>query len=107
MMAPYTIAHMKLALKFSEINARLGQSDTLFNFDGRAHIYLTNTLEPPSGFQEQEFAAFFPALAHEAAAVNTVKRTKRFTVVMGNPPYAGNSVNTGEWISNQCHPVEV
>ena len=40
MMAPYTIAHMKLALKFSEINARLGQSDTLFKYEGRAHIYL-------------------------------------------------------------------
>ena len=88
MMAPYTIAHMKLALKFSEINARLGQADYLFKFEGRAHIYLTNTLEPPSGFQEQEFAEFFPALAHEAAAVNAVKRAKRFTVVMGNPPYS-------------------
>jgi predicted helicase len=88
MMAPYTIAHMKLALKFSEINARLGQPDYLFKFEGRAHIYLTNTLEPPSGFQTQQFAEFFPALAHEAAAVNAVKRTKRFTVAMGNPPYS-------------------
>ena len=100
MMAPYTIAHMKLALKFSEINARLGQSDTLFKFEGRAHIYLTNTLEPPSGFQTQQFAEFFPALAHEAAAVNAVKRTKRFTVVIGNPPYARISSNMGTWISD-------
>ncbi|MGD1086848.1 MAG: hypothetical protein ABSA47_19090, partial [Verrucomicrobiota bacterium] len=69
MMAPYTIAHMKIALKFSEINARLGQSDTLFHFGGRANIYLTNSLEPPSGFQTHEFAEFFAALAHEAAAV--------------------------------------
>jgi hypothetical protein len=96
MMAPYTIAHMKLTLKFSEINARLGQSDTLFDFGGRANIYLTNTLEPPCGFQTHEFAEFFPALAHEAAAVNTVKRTKRFTVVIGNPPYAGVSANMSE-----------
>jgi flagellar biosynthesis regulator FlbT len=66
MMAPYTIAHMKLALKFSEINARLGQTDYLFKFDGRANIFLTNTLEPPSGFQTQQFADFFPALAHES-----------------------------------------
>jgi predicted helicase len=96
MMAPYTIAHMKLALKFSEINARLGQADYLFKFEGRANIYLTNTLEPASGFQEQEFADFFPALAHEAAAVNTVKRTKRFTVAMGNPPYAQYSMNLND-----------
>jgi predicted helicase len=98
MMAPYTIAHMKLALKFSEINARLGQADYLFKFDGRANIYLTNTLEPPSGFQTQQFADFFPALAHEAAAVNTVKRTKRFTVVLGNPPYSVTSANFNPFI---------
>jgi predicted helicase len=100
MMAPYTIAHMKLGLKLSEINARLGQPDYLFKFEGRAHIYLTNTLEPPSGFQTQQFADFFPALAHEAAAVNTVKRTKRFTIALGNPPYSGHSANNGEWICN-------
>jgi predicted helicase len=97
MMAPYTIAHMKLALKFSEINARLGQSDTLFKFEGRAHIYLTNALEPASGFETQKFEDFFPALAHEAAAVNEVKRRKRFTVVIGNPPYSGISSNMTDY----------
>jgi predicted helicase len=30
----------------------------------------------------------FEALAHEAAAVNKIKRLKRFTVVIGNPPYS-------------------
>jgi len=98
MMAPYTIAHMKLALKLSEINARLKQPDYEFRFEGRAHIYLTNTLEPSTGLQTQEFAEFFPALAHEASAVNGVKRTSRFTVIIGNPPYAGHSSNQGEWI---------
>ena len=39
-----------------------------------------------------------PALAHEAQAVNAVKRYQRFTVVIGNPPYAGYSANKGEWI---------
>jgi predicted helicase len=100
MMAPYTIAHMKLALKFSEINARLGQTDYLFKFDGRAHIYLTNTLEPPSNVGQQQLAGLFPALAHEAAAVNTVKRTKRFTVVIGNPPYSVSSRNKSEFIES-------
>lgn len=99
MMAPYTIAHMKLGLKLSEINARLGQPDYLVKVEGRAHIYLTNTLEPAIGFETQQFAEFFPALAHEAAAVNTVKRTKRFTIAMGNPPYSGHSANNGDWIS--------
>jgi predicted helicase len=88
MMAPYTIAHMKLGLKLVEINTRLGQPDYEMKFEGRAHIYLTNSLEPPSDMGRQEIAGLFPALAHEARAVNEVKRRKRFTVVIGNPPYS-------------------
>ena len=38
----------------------------------------------------------FDALAHEAAAVNEIKRHKRFTVVIGNPPYAQYSMNLNE-----------
>jgi len=37
--------------------------------------------------------ALAPALAHEAQAVANVKRDKRFTVVMGNPPYSVLSAN--------------
>jgi predicted helicase len=99
MMAPYTIAHMKLGLKLSEINARLGQPDYQFKFEGRAHIYLTNSLEPPSDIGQQDLTGVFPALAHEAQAVNAVKRTKHFTVVTGNPPYSVSSWNTGAWIT--------
>jgi len=80
MMAPYAIAHMKIGLKLSET----GYS---FSSHERARIYLTNSLEPPQDFSDRfEFDA--PALAHEAQAVNAVKRTKRFTVVIGNPPYS-------------------
>ncbi|MBU1692369.1 MAG: DNA methyltransferase [Verrucomicrobia bacterium] len=93
MMAPYTIAHMKLGLKLSEINARLGQPDYQFKFEGRAHIYLSNTLEPKV---EQLPQIGFDALAHEAAAMNEIKWYKRFTVVIGNPPYAGISSNMSE-----------
>lgn len=107
MMAPYTIAHMKLALKLSEINARLGQPDYQFKYEGRAHIYLTNTLEPPTGLQTQEFAAFFPALAHEAAAVNSVKRVRRFTVLIGNPPYAYRAANLTEETKRLIDPYRL
>ncbi len=34
-----------------------------------------------------------PALAHEAQAVNDIKQKRRFTVVIGNPPYSGVSSN--------------
>ena len=40
-----------------------------------------------------------PALAQEARAVNRVKVEQRFTVVIGNPPYSGQSANKGAWMS--------
>jgi len=78
MMAPYAIAHMKIGLKLAETGYRFGTEE-------RARIYLTNALEP---WQKQLPLIGFNALAHEAAAVNEVKRHKRFSVVIGNPPYS-------------------
>ena len=92
LMAPYAIAHLKVGLKLYETGYR-------FDSDERARIYLTNALEPAQDFSGTfEFA--IPALAHEAQAVNEIKRKQRFTVVMGNPPYSGNSSNRGEWIES-------
>ena len=89
LMAPYTIAHMKVALKLADTGYR-------FDTDEPTRIYLTNTLEP---WVRQLPLVGFDALAHEAATVNEIKRDKRFTVIIGNPPYARISSNMGEWIS--------
>lgn len=90
MMAPYAIAHMKIGLKLYETGYRFGS-------DERARIYLTNALEPASDDKQQrEFEEWVPALAHEAQAVNAIKRHQHFTVVVGNPPYAGISSNMTE-----------
>jgi predicted helicase len=86
MMAPYAIAHMKIGLKLFETGYRFATEEP-------ARIYLTNALEP---WQKQLPLIGFDALAHEAAAVNEIKRHKRFTVVIGNPPYAGISSNRSE-----------
>lgn len=91
MMAPYAIAHMKIGLKLSETGYK-------FTSDERVRVYLTNTLEPPSGLRQVEIGKKFLALAHEAEEVNAVKRNVRFTVVVGNPPYAVSSVNKSKWI---------
>jgi predicted helicase len=92
LMAPYAIAHLKVGLKLHETGYR-------FDTNERARIYLTNALEPAQDFSDRlEFT--IPALAHEATAVNGVKATTRFTVVFGNPPYAGHSSNRGPWISH-------
>ena len=86
-MAPYAIAHLKIGLKLYETGYRFGS-------DERARVYLTNALERAQGFSGRfEFA--IPALAHEANAVNAIKREHRFTVVIGNPPYSKMSGNLG------------
>ena len=91
LMAPYAIAHLKIGLKLYETGYRFGS-------DERARVYLTNALEPAHDFSGHfEFA--IPALAREAIAVNLIKRDKCFTVVIGNPPYAGHSRNNDiHWI---------
>ncbi|MDP3722642.1 MAG: type ISP restriction/modification enzyme, partial [Candidatus Omnitrophota bacterium] len=90
LMAPYAIAHLKIGLKLHETGYR-------FESDERARIYLTNALEPAHDFSGQ-FEFMIPALAHEAEAVNNVKRSQRFTVVIGNPPYSTISQNRNDWI---------
>ena len=85
MMAPYAIAHMKIGLKLHETGYRFASNE-------RARVYLTNSLEPPLDFSDR-LAFDAPALAHEAQAVNATKHHQRFTVVIGNPPYANYSAN--------------
>ena len=98
LMAPYAIAHLKIGLKLYETGYH-------FDSDERAQVYLTNTLEPPS--EGQITLGFLPALAHEAEAVNEVKRKRRFTVVIGNPPYLGEAGRGGEWIAALMRGQEV
>ena len=85
LMAPYAIAHLKVGLKLYETGYRFGS-------DERARVCLTNALELAHDFSGYlEFA--IPALANETQAVNKIKRKQRFTVVIGNPPYANYSAN--------------
>jgi hypothetical protein len=84
MMAPYAIAHMKIGLKLAETGYRFGTEE-------RARIYLTNALEKSDDRQAKLIG--FDALAHEAEAVSKIKKSKRFTVIIGNPPYANYSAN--------------
>ncbi len=89
MMAPYAIAHMKIGLKLYETGYKFGSNE-------RARVYLTNALEPPQDFSDR-LAFDAPALAHEAQAVNEIKRHKRLTVIIGNPPYSP-SISEPPWL---------
>jgi len=86
MMAPYAIAHMKICLKLSETGYE-------FKANERARIFLTNALEKPKA---QISIIGLDALAKEAKSVNEIKKTKCFTVVIGNPPYSIQSANLSD-----------
>ena len=86
LMAPYAIAHLKIGLKLYETGYN-------FNSEERVRVYLTNSLEPASDMGQRTLTGIFRAIAHEAQAVNEIKRNQRFTVIIGNPPYANYSAN--------------
>lgn len=85
MMAPYSVAHMKLGLK-------LRQTGYEFKSNQQLRVYLTNTLEPPEkGTRNLGFLPDF--LSHESMQADSVKERKPITIVIGNPPYANYSAN--------------
>ena len=89
MMAPYSVAHMKLGLKLRQTGYDFGSNQQL-------RVYLTNTLEPSEkGTRKLGFLPDF--LSHESMQADLVKEKKPITVVIGNPPYSGHSANKGHW----------
>ena len=101
MMAPYAIAHMKVGLKLAETGFTAWEK---LGPENRANIFLTNALEP---WTPQLDLPGFEALAHEAAAVNEVKRGNHFTVVIGNPPYSGISSNMSDYAQKIVDPYRI
>lgn len=89
MMAPYAIAHIKLGIKLHETGYR-PKSDSA----PRIRVYLTNTLEKPTGYDSQGSMSFIvDSLALEAKGADDIKGKTPITVVLGNPPYSRNSYN--------------
>ena len=101
LMAPYAVAHFKLALQLAAIDLPEARRATwAYNFAGgeRLNVFLTNTLEEPHEWTGlPQFTQF---LADETQQANRVKQELPIMVILGNPPYSVNSANTGEWISN-------
>ena len=91
LMAPYSVAHMKLGLLLE---------DTGYDFatDERLRVYLTNTLE--EAHADSKLPLFAQWLAEEANSASHIKQEVPVMVVLGNPPYSGHSANTGQWIAD-------
>ncbi len=85
MMAPYTIAHLKLDI---EIGVAAQE---------RLKVFLTNSLEE---YNPNAGTLFGNALSQEANAASTIKKSAPIMVMLGNPPFSVSSNNKGEWISH-------
>jgi predicted helicase len=90
LMAPYTVAHLKMGLLLDQLGYKFGSNE-------RLGIYLTNTLaDVPDLAQQMPFAQY---IAEEGRAANKVKHDKPVMVVLGNPPYSNfGRMNNGDWI---------
>lgn len=88
LMASYAVAHIKLDML-------LGETGYQHQSEKRLHVYLTNSLEESNNEPRTLFAQW---LSREATEANVIKRDCPVMVVLGNPPYSGESQNKGKWI---------
>ena len=89
LITPYTVAHIKLSLQLQE----LGYD---FNSDEQLRIYLTNTLQ--EAFQIFPADGFMNRIRDEPEVAKDIKQDVPVMVILGNPPYSYESINTDPWI---------
>ncbi len=99
MMAPYTIAHLKLGMTLKETGVN--------KLNERLNVFLTNTLEegtpPQLGFN----FGLAEAVSEESRLAAEVKSEKPVMVVMGNPPYSGVSSNETDYANSLIDKYKV
>lgn len=99
LIAPYTIAHLKLSQAFKEeFNAPLKENESL-------NIRLTNTLysnkEKDEANKQSNLFAGMIELAQEFKEAQKIKENA-ILIITGNPPYSGASANKGLFEDNVC-----
>lgn len=85
LMAPYAIAHLELSRQLAALDLPEGERDAwAYHFENgeRLNVYLANALEEAVYERNKEV------------------HSPRIMVVIGNPPFAGHSVNKGTWIAS-------
>lgn len=90
LMASYAVAHLKLDMQLRSMGYDSSKSKS-----SRLKVYLTNSLEECHPDTGSLFAQWLSCEANEA---NYIKRDCPVMVMVGNPPYSGESQNKGEWI---------
>ena len=93
LMAPYTIAHLKLSQYLKENGYPLNDNE-------RLKIYLTDTLDN----SKHEGISYFKKITKEGQEANQIKLQENLLVLMGNPPYSnyssGEKKEGHKWIKN-------
>jgi len=82
MVAPYTIAHLKLSILLKYFGIENSE---------RFLIYLANSLDDPSTEPNSLFG--FTNITKEGKEAKKVKNLKNIIAIIGNPPYSGTSQN--------------
>ena len=88
LMASYAMAHLKLDMLLQQTGYKPSANE-------RLRIYLTNSLDEARAKTEIPFAQW---LTDEANEANSIKQDVPVMVVLGNPPYSGESQNSGAWM---------
>ena len=88
LMASYAMAHLKLDMLLQQTGYKHSGNE-------RLRIFLTNSLDEARSDNEIPFAQW---LGDEANQASHVKRDVPVMVVLGNPPYSGESQNSGKWM---------
>ena len=108
LMASYAMAHLKMDMLLTETGYKPqqfpssggvseGRGGSFSGETQRIKIFLTNSLEEAHPDTQTLFSSW---LSDEADQANAIKRDAPVMVVIGNPPYSGESANKGEWIMN-------
>lgn len=90
---PFAVAQLRLIAEMQALmERRPGEAPHV----PELKLFITNTLGNP--FIEEETLAQSGAIAKSRRDANTVKKTQKITVVIGNPPYKEKAKGRGGWI---------
>lgn len=100
MMAPYTIAHLKLGMTLRDMGYE--------KFSKRLGVYLTNSLEEGYKLENSLFGfGFMQSIAEESQEASKIKNEKPIMVVLGNPPYSGVSSNETDYANSLVEKYKI
>jgi len=92
MMAPYAMGHLKMAYILKEYDYEMQENE-------RFKYYLTNTLDTKE--INSDMRNLMQSIAEESDLALKVKEQLPILVVLGNPPYSGQSDNVTDWTTNE------